>query len=315
MKTVLMSLVLLVLFLAGVLVVASLYFYDVAIKRSKKDFLVDNEDLKNPENNQEATQRERWDWLAGQTLELWQITSEEGLNLVGYYLAAGSPTSKTVILAHGYTSQGHDMESFAWFYRDILGFNVLMPDARGHGQSQGDYIGFGWHERKDYVLWIQRIIDKLGDDVQIALHGISMGGATVMMVSGEELPSQVKVIVEDCGYTSAYEELAYQLKRMYKLPPFPILPATSVVAKLRAGYSLYEASALKQVEKTHLPVLFIHGDDDRFVPTEMVYRLYEACQSEKEIYIVQGAGHGHAYGTDRTAYVQKVGDFVGRFIN
>lgn len=315
MKTILIALLLLVVVVAGLLTLASLYFYDVAIKRSTKDFLAGNEDLNTPESEQTVAQSERWDWLASQTLESWQITSEDGLNLVGSYIAADSPTTKSVILAHGYASQGKDMESFAWFYRDILGFNVLMPDARGHGQSEGDYIGFGWHERKDYVLWIQMLIDKLGDDAQIALHGISMGGATVMMVSGEKLPDQVKVIVEDCGYTSAYDELAYQLRRMYKLPPIPILPATSVVTKLKAGFSLYEASALKQVEKATLPILFIHGDDDRFVPTEMVYRLYEACHSEKEIYIVEGAGHGHAYGTDRTAYVQIVGDFVGRFID
>ena len=150
--------------------------------------------------------------------------------------------------------------------------------------------------------------------MQIALHGLSMGAATVMMVSGETLPSQVKAIIEDCGYTSASDQLAYQLKRMYNLPVFPLLPATSVVTQIKAGYSLYEASALKQIEKNTRPILFIHGDEDRFVPTGMVWELYEACTSEKELYLVKGAGHGHAYGTDRDTYIQKVGDFLARFL-
>ena len=316
MRTGLIALSLFILVLAGGLVVASLYFYSVAIKRSTKDFLKGNEDLQPPVGRQvvDTTEPSGREWLEAQTLETWQVQSQDGLRLVAYYLPAASPTSKTVILAHGYTSQARDMGSFARFYRNDLGYNVLMPDARGHGRSEGDYIGFGWPERKDYLLWIAMIIDKLGEDVQIALHGISMGGATVMMVSGEDLPNQVKVICEDCGYTSAFEELAYQLKRMYRLPAFPILPATSVVTRIKAGYSLYEASALKQLAKNRLPILFIHGEEDRFVPAEMVRQLYEACQSEKEIYIVKGAGHGNAYGTNKKAYVQTVRDFLGRFI-
>lgn len=189
-----------------------------------------------------------------------------------------------------------------------------MPDDRGHGGSEGDYIGFGWPDRKDYLLWIRKIIEAVGESAQIVLHGISMGGATVMMISGEKLPEQVKVIVEDCGYTSVYDQLLYQLKRIYKLPAFPILPATSLLTRMKAGYHFNEASALKQLDKNKLPTLFIHGSEDTFVPTEMVWRLYEACKTEKEIYIAEGAGHGMAYSTDKAAYEQKVSDFVGRYL-
>ena len=122
------------------------------------------------------------------------------------------------------------------------------------------------------------------------------------------------MLFRSCGYTSAYDQLAYQLKRMYWLPPFPMMPVTSLVTKLRAGYSFYEASALKQVAKSKLPMLFIHGVEDRFVPTDMVWQLYNACPAEKDLYIVEGAGHGTAYGTDRETYEKKVAEFVGRFI-
>ncbi|NOU73800.1 alpha/beta fold hydrolase [Paenibacillus sp. LMG 31458] len=160
------------------------------------------------------------------------------------------------------------MGKLAQMYKDTLGFNVLIPDARGHGRSEGHYIGFGWPERKDYVQWIDKVIEHMGEQSKIVLHGVSMGGATVMMTSGEALPPNVKAIVEDCGYTTAKDQLAYQLKRMYRLPIFPLLHLTSLLTKLRAGYFFGEASALDQLQKSKTPMLFIHGDADLFVPTD-----------------------------------------------
>ena len=304
-----------ILFVFAGLVLASLHFYNMAVKRSTKDFLQDNADLQQVTSQANLQELSGSEWLHGQALENWKIRSNDGLRLVGYYLPAPKPTAKTAILAHGYTSEGRHLGGFARFYHQRLGYNVLMPDARGHGQSEGNYIGFGWHERKDYLLWIERVLERVGTSAEIVLHGISMGGATVMMVSGEELPDQVQVIVEDCGYTSAYDQLAYQLKRMYRLPPFPLLQLTSLVTKLRVGYSFSEASALTQVQKNKVPMLFIHGALDRFVPTKMVWDLYDACSSEKELYIVEGAGHGTAYKTEREGYEQKVMEFVDRFVN
>ena len=136
-----------------------------------------------------------------------------------YYLPAEVSTDKTVIIAHGYSGHSEQMSGFAQMYHKDLGYNVLLPDARGHGRSEGDYIGFGWPERKDYLKWIDQVIEHTGESTQVVLHGVSMGGATVMMTSGEELPPQVKAIVEDCGYTSVTDELKYQLKRMYKRRP------------------------------------------------------------------------------------------------
>lgn len=147
------------------------------------------------------------------------------------------------------------------------------------------------------------------------LHGLSMGAGTVLMVSGEELPAQVKAIVEDCGYTSVWEQLSYQLHRMFRLPAFPLMHATSLVTKLKAGYTFTEASALEQVKKSKVPILFIHGSEDRFVPMEMVWELYQACPGEKEIYIVEGAGHGTAYEVGGPVYEQKVAGFIGRYID
>jgi fermentation-respiration switch protein FrsA (DUF1100 family) len=253
-------------------------------------------------------------WVESQPYDTWTITSGDGLALVGYYIPARMPTTKTVILAHGYGGRGMEMGQFAKFYWEKLGYNVLLPDARGHGASEGAYIGFGWPDRKDYLLWIQKIIDWVGYDSQIALHGLSMGGATVMMASGETLPEQVKVIVEDSGYTSVYDEFAYQLKRIYKLPAFPLIPATSLLTDIKAGYHLSEASSLKQVAKNKTPMLFIHGVLDTIVPTEMALKLYDACKAEKELYLAENAGHGMAFYANQPLYEKIVTDFVDRYI-
>ncbi len=325
---------------------ASYFFYNLSVARNKKDFLSQDSALINtvsvesvtssdqqmdgivtanakvylaqPEDVVEATSAQQEDivevdWFNKQPYEEVSITSEDGLRLVGYYLAAATPTDKTAILAHGYSSKGMWMGSYAKIYYD-LGYNVLLPDDRGHGISEGNYIGFGWADRNDYLKWINFIINKIGDKSQIVLHGVSMGGATVLMTGGERLPEAVKAIVADCSYTSVWAELEYQLKRLYKLPAFPILNSTSLLTKLRAGYSFEEASALVQVKKSKTPTLFIHGDSDKFVPTSMVYELFEASNSEKDLYIVQGAGHGNSLDTNVTGYKNKVREFTEKYV-
>lgn len=294
------------------LIAASLFFYKLAIKRANKDFLAGNPDLEVNDGADISVYDSKW--VDSQTFETLSITSDDGLTLRGHYLKAKKPTQQTVILAHGYSGKGKDMAALAELYYESLGFNVLMPDNRGHGESEGKYIGFGWHDRKDYIKWIDEIVRRDGKDARIVLHGISMGGATVLMTSGERLPEQVKCLIADCAYSSVKDILTYQLKRMYKLPPFPFIPLTSLVCKLRAGYFFGEASAMDQVARNEKPILFIHGEEDTFVPTEMVHRLYEKSKGYKEIFLVPQAGHGTAYATDKTGYARKVKKFVQRFV-
>lgn|GEM_PF-89997 len=253
-------------------------------------------------------------WLESRFYETWSVTSNDGLKLIAYYIPAARETDKTAIIFHGYLGKGMDMDSFARFYSEKLGFNVLLPDARGHGASEGDYIGFGWHERHDNLLWIQKVIERNGDQAQIVLHGLSMGGAAVMMVSGESLPPQVKAIVEDCGYSSVYDEFSYLFKSRFFISGFPFIAATSMLTQLKAGFSFYEASALKQLAKNKTPALFIHGLEDTVVPASMVWQLYNSCRAEKEIYLVEGAGHGMAYAIDPLRYENVVTNFLSRFV-
>ncbi|MDI4650149.1 alpha/beta hydrolase [Cohnella hashimotonis] len=298
--------------LALALALVCLYLYRVAIARSSKGFLGADPSL--PEN-EASSWHSAAAWYAGQPFELVEITSFDGLKLRAHYLPAADASHRAVVLAHGYSGQGEDMAAFAREYH-AAGYHVLMPDARGHGHSEGRYIGFGWHERKDYARWIGELVRRVGTEAQIVLHGISMGGATVLMTSGETLPPQVKCIVSDCAYSSVKDILAYQLRRMYKLPPFPLLPLTSLVCRLRAGYFFGEASVVRQVSKAQRPILFIHGASDTFVPTEMVHKLHDAAAPpDKPLLIVPGAQHGSAYTTDPEAYKEEVLAFLSRHLS
>ncbi|MBO0411364.1 alpha/beta hydrolase [Enterococcus hulanensis] len=296
-----------ILVLVIVLIAAGNYFYSYAVVPAKKDFLADGSKKKSTE----LISAENW-FNDKNNRSDWQLTSTDGLKLSAYYLPAEKDQHKTAIIAHGYMGQASDMPQYAKIYHD-LGYNVLMPDARGHGKSEGDYIGFGWHERKDYLQWIDRVVKK-DPQSEIVLHGVSMGGATVMMTSGEKLPDNVKAFVEDCGYSSVKGELNYQLKQMFNLPSFPLIPVTSLVTKIRAGYFFGEADAIKQLNKNKRPMLFIHGDKDDFVPYSMLAEVYAATKGPKEQYVVHGAKHAEALSSDPSMYQKKVTEFIQKYV-
>lgn len=221
------------------------------------------------------------------------ITSSDKLKLHSYKVTNQNNSNKWVIAVHGYTSEGINMSTYAKHYYDN-GYNVLIPDLRAHGLSEGNYIGMGWDDRLDIISWINYILNE-NPNAEIILHGVSMGAATVLMTSGEEIPSNVKAIVADCGYTSVWDEFAYQLDDLFSLPEFPILNVSSMVAKIRAGYFLGEASSLEQVKNSKTPILYIHGDKDDFVPYYMMEELYKATSSEKEMLTIKGAEIGRAH--------------------
>ena len=212
-----------------------------------------------------------------------------------------------VIVIHGYKSDNQSMMSFGAKYHE-KGYNVLLPNNRAHGSSEGQYIGMGWLDKDDIALWVDWI-NKIDPQAQIILHGVSMGGATTMMASGDNL-NHVVGYIEDCGYTSVWDIFASELEKRFSLPTFPVLDISNIVAKQKAGYDFKEASSIKQVEKTKGPMLFIHGGKDDFVPTSMVYEVYEAAQCEKELFVVEEAGHGESKDYNPDAYWNKVFQFI-----
>lgn len=245
-------------------------------------------------------------WLNTVNLQTVQIKSKDGLTLTGHFYPAEKPTNKTILAIHGYHSNGKkEYAVFANFYH-ALGYNLLMPDNRAHGDSEGRYIGFGWLDREDCKSWIAYLRQEYGPDAQVLLHGISMGGATVLMAAGEQLDSIVKGVVADCSYSSVWEEFAYQLKGTFHLPTFPLLPLVNLISRIIAGYDYKMANVKKQVQNIKIPVLFIHGTADRFVPTAMVHELFASCMAPKRLLLVEGAIHDDSYLTNQTAYEDAV---------
>lgn len=289
------------------------YFYSLAIERGPKDFLQGNKDLEVSAETLEHFLEGDWiTWTKEQPFERLNMTSFDGIELTGYYLKAEEPSNKTVVFAHGYLGRAFDMGLFGEYYYETLGYNVFTPDLRGHGNSSGDYYGFGWHDRLDLIDWVHLLLEKEGEDQEIILHGLSMGAAAVLMASGEDLPKQVKGIIADSPYTSVYDLFAYQIKRMFYLPPFPFLPTTSLITKQRANYTFEEASALEQVKKATVPILYIHGGGDTFVPTSMSQELFDATNSEKDIVIFPDANHGESIVLHREAFLEKITTFVNQ---
>ena len=195
-----------------------------------------------------------------------------------------------------------------------MGYNILIPDARGHGQSEGKYIGMGWHERLDIVRWAQWITTQY-QNTKITLYGISMGAATVMMTAGEKLPYNVKCIIEDCGYASVRGEFQHVLNHYMKIPSFPILQISAIHTKLRAGYNyLKEGNATEQLKKCHIPILFIHGQQDTFVPFSMMQTVYEAAAGEKQALIIPDAGHAECCMKNPDLYWKTIYHFLNHYI-
>lgn len=253
-------------------------------------------------------------WLKKQNYQNWyEESATDNLKLRAIYLPAENKTNKTIIVAHGYKGEAMHMARYIRLFHN-LGYNVLAPDDRASGQSQGKYITFGWPDRLDYVKWIKQIIAKKGSDSQIGLFGVSMGGATVMMVSGEHLPKQVKAIVEDCGYSSIEAELSEQLKQQFNLPKEPMITAARIMGTIRVGYDFGEGSSTKQLEKNKLPIFFIHGDSDTFVPTKMVYENYKATSAPKKLWVTKNTGHANSYNNHPKEYQKRVNEFFNKYL-
>lgn len=242
------------------------------------------------------------------------IVNPQGRRLHAYYVAAARPTGKTVVIVHGYTDNAIRMFMIGYLYSHDLGYNILLPDLQHHGASEGDAIQMGWKDRCDVMQWMDVANDIFGRNTRMAVHGISMGAATTMMVSGEKQQPFVKCFVEDCGYTSVWDEFSHELKSSFGLPPFPLMYTTSWLCQMKYGWGFKEASALKQVARCELPMLFIHGDKDTYVPTWMVYPLYESKPQPKELWIVADADHAVAYKENREEYTRRVARFVGQYI-
>ncbi len=227
-------------------------------------------------------------------------------NLKLHALFINNNTNKTIICVHGYKAKDglYDFGMSAK-YLNSLGYNLLFVDNRAHGLSQGKYIGFGVLDSIDVNSWVDYLVTNMNQET-IILYGMSMGAATVMNAQN----NKVKAIIADCGFASGYDEVAYQIKKMYHLPPFPIIPISNVLLKLLAHYSLKEKEAYKSIKNYKNNLLIIHGDKDHFVPTSDAYKIFDNATCHKKILIVPGASHAKSYLKNTKLYEQTIKEFL-----
>lgn len=238
------------------------------------------------------------------------IASHDGLRLVGRYYES-RPGAPVQIQCHGYRS--HPIRDFSGGLQLALknGYNVLLISQRAHGKSEGKCLSFGVLERQDVLSWVNYVNNRFGPDTPVFLVGISMGAATVTMASELALPANVAGIIADCGYSSPKKIIQKVMADMH-YPVSLLYPLVRLAGKVFGGFDIEDAASETALAKCRIPVLFIHGEDDLFVPCSMSRDNYTACASPKQLLTVPGAGHGISYMIDEKAYCETVTEFLLR---
>ena len=312
------------------------YFYNFALRRGTKwdsaldfkmpDIPIEEQNRTLQDKGDNAKLRERVELRRRQSFirfaqarKWFEVSRYEDVYIRSYdelrvhaYKIEHSGSSRWVVFAHGYCADASDLfvEAKNFYER---GYNVLLLDMRGHGKSDGNYMGMGWHDRLDIKEWVKYLVDN-DKNCSIVLFGVSMGAAAVMMSVGEDLPNNVKVAIEDCGYTSIADEVNYLIGTMFGLPAWPIVTSASIVTKMRAGFFVGDGSCINQLKKSKTPILFIHGAADKFVPTRMVNELYDAACAPKEKLIIEEATHRISSQVNFDLYWKTVWEFVEKYV-
>ncbi len=230
-----------------------------------------------------------------------------GVKLHAYWI--NNHARNTALLSHGHMSNACSRAVDGEFYVQ-MGWNVLLVDHCAHGQSEGKYLGLGAYEKTDLLAWV-RFVEEQTDKGSIVLDGVSMGATSVLLAAANNPPESVKAVVEDCGYTSIKAVLAYQIVHYYHLPPYLFLWFTDLLCRIFAKYRMKDTSALDAMPHIHVPVLFIHGERDKFVPFKMVHEFYDACISpQKQLLTIPGAGHATARFVDKIRCEQAIIQFL-----
>ncbi len=322
-KLLVIILAVLILILLSIIGIGSNYLVDFALARDSSSASAVRSTLQVSADEQAKLEQRAKDleaklekeadlWAKQYLTEQFSITSQDGLKLVGDYYEQEIDAGMYCIILHGYKKNKEDIRLFAKHYYE-RGYNVLTPDLRAHGESEGDYIGMGYLDKEDLKLWIDLVIQK-DPKAKIALHGLSMGASAIMMASGDDLPENVKVLVGDSGYSSVWDEFADKLENLYGLPEFPMLHTANLISKMKADYYFSDGDTLAPLRRNDIPMLFIHGDMDDYNPFYMLDMVYDANASEKKKLVIPGARHVMGVHVDPETYWNTVDDFVDRYI-
>jgi len=279
---------------------AASYLYDLSVVPKQKT----QEDIdKNPMDAESVK------WLKSLDSDKKEdvfVESIDELRLHATFVKADTDSHQYAICIHGVKSDGEFMGYYAKHYHE-KGINVLLPDLRGFGKSEGNYIGYGYYDRLDILEWIYWII-RHDDKAKILLHGTSMGAATTLLTTGEHPPEQVIMAIADSSYTTLCEEFGDVYKKLKGgiIPLSVALFLIRVMVQLKCGYDIRKVDVLEAVSKSKTPTLFIHGDEDKVIDPQMCARLYEKCASPKQYCLILGADHVQGAYIDPEKYWKKV---------
>lgn len=253
------------------------------------------------------------EWINQQDIETIDLQNDRGFTLKGYLLSAQKKSDVFVLFAHGYRADHlGDPANFEKYYHD-KGYNFMSVDHTAAGESEGDFVGFDYYESRDMLRWIQYLVSRFGSDIKIILHGVSMGGATVCKMA-DSVPEQVRIIISDCAYTSALEQFDETVKSVGISKTGGLLKVFNTLNKRLAGYDLEDTNVRPSVIGAKAPMLFVHGGADDFVPTKMVYDLYKLCPAEKDLLIIENAGHAQSVMTGTKEYQAKLDEFIEKYL-
>lgn len=231
-----------------------------------------------------------------------------------YYLRTANACGRTAVMVHGYKDAAVKFFYFMRMYNRDLGYNVLMPDLHGHGLSEGDDIQMGWKDADDLLFWTsvaEQLFRCEDHPSRVIVHGVSMGAATTMVLSGmDNVPEYVRGYIEDCGYTSVWDEFSLMLKEMFGLPSFPLMHCTSALCRMKYGWDFKKASPLESIRRCTRPMLMIHGDQDTFVPFSMFRPLVDAKPEPKMTWVAPGSEHARSYQDHPKEYTALVESFL-----
>ncbi|MBW5410690.1 alpha/beta hydrolase [Brachyspira hampsonii] len=299
-----------IIILLLILIIISNHFVNKLLIKTNKKLFERKESGKEESEEKKRIKEERRIWFKSYQKDVYTV-SDDNLKLHAHFINNNS--NVYVIIVHPYEGRGSYMKYFIEkFYN--MGFNILAIDLRTHGESEGKLYSLGYLERLDVLAWIKYINDNY-NNAQIILYGISMGANAVMMCCNEDGVHNVKAIIEDAGFTNAYEQLKRRLDMAYKFSFLPIVEATSLMAKIRLGFSFKDIDIKKRVAVSKIPIFFIHGDKDELVDYNMVNKLYDTCSSQKEKLIIKDGNHISAVFSNEDLYWNTIKNFINKYIS
>jgi len=310
MKTAVLSLFITVIIIAIIVLLAAYICFFMVFKTKKRKPLANGEYDLPPGEIYEPFYNDMIKWvdeIRGMDRKLFEITSFDDLKLRGYYYEY-SPDSPLELIFHGYGGNAERDLSGGVERCFALGRSAVLIDQRGAGMSEGKICSFGINERRDCLAWIDFVTQKFGKERPIIIGGVSMGAATVMMASGENLPENVVCVMADCGYSSQ-KDIIKKVVREMKLPANIIYPFIKLGGRIFGGFDLEETSPIEAVARSKTPIVYLHGDTDDFVPHSMSVECYEATKAPKKLVTIEGAGHGLAFPFNRKKYVESLREF------